>query len=123
MPRGFPALVGTLAAAAALAGCGDPSFKDPKGTVEVDRGDSFKLVFRVNASVGFDWLLDKKPASDSPVRFEGDDVKVDNPDSAGSGGDKTFRFKADRAGTTTVNFTHYFRDEKKNRRRIKVRVK
>ena len=71
-------LVLALAALALLAGCDDEGdgivFKDPKGTIEVEKGMKFTLEFSVNAGVGYDWVP-VAPDPTGPVRLRSTSVE------------------------------------------------
>ena len=121
------ATLAAVAALALLAGCddGDGSglvFKDPKGTVEVEKGTKFSLELSVNASVGFDW---EPVGAPDPSVLELVDTLVDYPDEdrAGDSGKKRFVYEAKATGTQTVVLRRLYRGDEDERRRITVRIR
>ena len=121
-------LLAALAAVALLAGCGgdDDSgvvFKDPKGTVNVEKGMTFSLEFRVNAGVGFDWKPVGVPAGVALVELK--DTKVDYPDEErdGDSGTKRFVYEAKRTGRQTLVFRKLFRGDEQERRTVNIEIR
>ena len=119
---------GLLAALALLAGCGGDdsglTFKDPKGTINVERGMEFTFEFSVNASVGFDWEPVATPPEVALAELKETDVHYENPDSAGDSGVKRFTYEAgDRAGHQTLVFRHLYRGDLKERRTITLEIR
>ena len=123
MARRALALVAALLLA--VAGCGggsgDNTFKNPHGTVHVKKGDEFRLVFTVNAGVGFEWV--QVPRLEKSI-LSGAKITVDYPDEdrAGASGTKTFTYTAKDTGRETVVFQHVFRSEPRERRTLVVDV-
>jgi predicted secreted protein len=122
------ALLAALAALALLAGCdsGDGSglvFKDPKGTIDVERGMTFSLEFSVNASVGYDWEPVGLPMGSALVELK--DTKVDYPDEerAGESGRKRFVYEAKRTGRQSVVFRKLFRGDEQERRTVTIEIR
>ena len=111
-------------AAAVLLGCGGgKTFEDPRGELEVDQDASFTLEFETNASVGYDWRLDRRPRAASPVEYRETSVEVEDPDRDGSSARKRFEFEAPRAGVTALHFTRLYRGDVEERRVVAVRVR
>jgi predicted secreted protein len=122
------AALAALAALLLLAGCdsGDGSglvFKDPKGTVEVEKGMTFSLEFSVNAGVGYDWEPVGAALDGSIVELV--DTKVDYPDENrdGDSGKKRLVFEARSAGTQDVGLRKLFRGDEQERRTVTIRVR
>ena len=115
-----------VALALLLAGCdsGDDSglvFKDPKGTVDVERGMEFTLEFNVNAGVGYDWEQVGVPRELSLVEPKGTDVEYPEEEREGDSGVKRFKYQAgDRTGRQTLVFRRLFRGDVDERRTITV---
>jgi predicted secreted protein len=116
-----------LTALALLAGCGGDDdggegivFKDPKGTINVERDMTFTLELSVNAGVGFDWEPVARPTGIALVELK--DTKVDYPDEQreGDSGVKRFVYEAKRTGRQTIVLRHLFRGDEKERRTITV---
>ena len=121
-----PALLAALAALALLAGCddGDGSglvFKDPKGTVEVEKGMTFSLEFSVNAGVGYEW--EQVGPATGPLEARGTDVHYERPDAAGDSGTKRFEYEATEAGTGRLTFRKLYRGDPQERRAVTVRIR
>ena len=123
------AIVVALAALALLAGCGGGDdgagvvFKDPKGTVDVEKGMTFTFELSVNAGVGFDWEPVGLPTGVALVELK--ETKVDYPDEerAGDSGVKRFVYEAKRTGRQTIVLRHLFRGDEKERRTIHVNIR
>lgn len=120
------ALAAVAVVALLPAGCGDgdsgnTTFEDPHGTVEVQKGDEFRLKFTVNSGVGFDWV--QVPRLEESILSTAR-ISVDYPDEerAGESGTKTFTYTAKRTGRETVVFQHVFRGQPKERRTLVVDV-
>jgi predicted secreted protein len=64
----------------------------------------------MNPGVGFEWEL-AEPPDDSVLRLISDDVEIDDPEAAGSGGVQTWRFEAVGAGTTRLRLERRYRGE------------
>jgi len=58
-----------LITGALLAGCGELTVEDPRGTVAVKPGQEFVLDFPTNPSVGYDWRLDSQLGPGGPVGY------------------------------------------------------
>ena len=120
-------LLVALAALALVAGCDDDGsgvvFKDPKGTVDVEKGMTFSLEFRVNAGVGFDWEAVGTPPGVALVELK--DTKVDYPDEerAGDSGTKRFVYEAKGTGRQTLVFRKLFRGDHQERRTLTVEIR
>lgn len=99
----------------------DHSFAGPLSSAHVSRGQSFTIVFTVNGSIGFDWVLRPSPGGHE-LAFDGATSKQDNPNLIGGGGQKIFRFQALRKGTATLRFAQYFRGKLKQLRPVVVTV-
>jgi predicted secreted protein len=118
----------TLAAATLLllaVGCGGGgsgnTFKNPHGTIEVKKGDEFRLEFTVNSGVGFDWALIPR-LEHSILTPAAISTYYPSENRAGESGTKRFTFKAKQSGRETLVFQHVFRGEPKERRTIVVDV-
>jgi predicted secreted protein len=107
--------------AVALPGCGETTFENPTGPVEVSKGDSFVLEFTVNAGVGIDWDLDERPPAGAAVGHV-DTTLADQEDEDGGSAHKRFKFKASRTGTAELGFTEDYRGDARRRRSIRVQV-
>ena len=120
------AIAAVLAALALLAGCDDEGsgivFKDPKGTLDVEKGMEFTLEFSVNASVGYDWVP-VAPDPNGPVRLRSTSVDYPNEDRAGESGSKFFVYDATDTGEARIELRKLFRGDQQERRRIVVRVR
>lgn len=114
--------------ALALASCGGDDgsglvFKDPKGTVDVEKGMEFSLEFSVNAGVGYDWEPVGAALDGSVVELV--DTRVDYPDEdrEGDSGTKRFVFEARDTGTQEVGFRKLYRGDEQERRTVTIRVR
>ena len=120
------ALLVVFAALALLAGCDDEGdgivFKDPKGTIDVEKGMKFTLEFSVNASVGYDWVP-VAPDPNGPVRFRSSSVDYPNEDRAGDSGSKFFVYEATATGEARIELRKLFRGDQQERRRITVKIR
>ena len=122
------ALLAVLAAAALLGGCdaGDDSglvFKDPKGTVGVERGMEFTFELSVNAGVGFDWEA-VDPNRLKHAELTGTDVEYPEEEREGDSGVKRFRFRAsDTPGDDTIVLRKLYRGDQQERRSITLEVR
>ena len=122
------ALRTALAALAFLAGCdsGDDSglvFKNPKGTIDVEKGMTFTLELTVNSGVGFDWEPVGVPTGVALVELK--DTEVDYPDEerAGESGKKRFVYEAKGTGRQAIVLRHIFRGDEQERRTILVNIR
>ena len=121
------ALAAALLALCLVAGCdtGDGSglvFKDPKGTIEVERGMTFSLELSVNASVGYDW----EPVGPRGGRtIELKETKVDYPDEDrdGDSGTKRFVYEAKETGRESIVLRKLFRGDEQERRTVTVEIR
>jgi predicted secreted protein len=120
------ALLVAVAALALLGGCDDEGqgivFKDPKGTIDVEKGMKFTLEFSVNASVGYDWVP-VAPDPTGPVRFRSSSTDYPNEESIGSSGSKFFVYEATETGEARIELRKLYRGDQQERRRIVVRVR
>ena len=117
-----------LAAVALLllaAGCGDGgsgnTFKNPHGTIDVKKGDEFRLEFTVNSSVGFDWALIPR-LEHSILTPAAISTSYPSENRAGESGIKRFTFTAKETGRETLVFQHSFRGTPKERRTVVIDV-
>ena len=126
MTRFLVAAALACAGLALLAGCDDEGdgivFKDPKGTIDVERGMKFTLEFSVNASVGYDWAP-VAPDPSGPVRLRSTSVDYPNEDSIGDSGSKFFVYEATGTGEARIELRKLYRGDQQERRRIVVRVR
>ena len=109
-----------LAAASVLAGCGELTVEDPRGTVTVKPGQEFVLDFPTNPSVGFDWRLDTRlgPGARSATSATGPSRRTRARD--GGGVRKNFRFEGRRPGANVLRFTRLYREKPDRRRAVRV---
>ena len=126
MLRTAAALTALVLALVPLAGCDDEGagivFKDPKGTIDVEKGMEFTLELSVNASVGYDWVP-VTPDPSGPVRLRSTSVDYPNEDRAGDSGSKFFVYEATGTGEARIELRKLFRGDQQERRRIVVRVR
>ena len=124
------ALIAALMALALLGGCGGDDdgsegivFKDPKGTIDVEKGMTFTLELTVNSGVGFDWEPVGLPTGVALVELK--DTKVDYPDEerAGESGKKRFVYEAKRTGHQAIVLRHIFRGDEQERRTVHVNIR
>jgi predicted secreted protein len=117
-----------LAVAALLllvAGCGggggSNSFKNPHGTIDVKKGDEFRIEFTVNGGVGFDWALIPRLEQSilTPAKIT---TYYPSDNRAGESGTKRFTFTAKASGRETLVFQHVFRGAPRERRTVVVDV-
>jgi predicted secreted protein len=114
-------------AAAAAPGCGGDDeggivFKDPRGTVSVEKGMEFTLEFRVNAGVGFDWQAVGVPSGVALVELKDTEVEYPEEERAGDSGVKRFVYEAKKAGRQTLVFRRLFRGDVDERRTISLTI-
>jgi predicted secreted protein len=125
-PRFSAGLCVALAALALVTGCDDEGqgivFKDPKGTIDVEKGMKFTLEFSVNAGVGYDWVP-VAPDPSGPVRLRSTSVDYPNEERAGDSGSKFFVYEATETGEARIELRKLFRGDQQERRRIVVRVR
>ena len=111
----------------ALAGCGGSgikTFDDPHGTLEVGTKSRFAVDMKVNASVGYDWLLIPTIEFESaPVTLAKTSVDYPNDNRAGQSGTKRFEFRTTGRGRATIIFQHTFRGAPRDRRVLTVDVR
>jgi predicted secreted protein len=98
-----------VAAAIGFSACGgsdapseDPGEVTPSGTsFDVKVGDTFTIALSSNATTGYAWALEKDPDS-TVVVLVGDRYVVPESSAVGSGGVQQLSFKAQGAGSTTI---------------------
>jgi Predicted secreted protein len=101
----FGLILVSLAAVWLLSACSQVISEDMSGqTVTVKKGETFSIKLSGNPTTGYGWKLADFDAN--VLKQEGDPVY--RPDSllTGSGGMYTYKFTAQGAGTTTLNFSY-----------------
>jgi len=121
-----------VATASLLAGCADPAATthavhlthDGAETVEVSMkvGQHLSIVDDAfNASVGDGWTV--VGTLDSAIlRYDGEDVILDNPGADGGGGSHSFDYTAISAGSTTVTVEYSYRGDSQFESTVRVLV-
>jgi predicted secreted protein len=84
--------------------------EDSGTTVRLVPGDVVAIPLEMNPGVGFEWGL-VEPPDRSILRLISDDVEIDDPEAAGSGGVQTWRFEAVGEGTTQLRLERRYRGE------------
>jgi predicted secreted protein len=84
--------------------------EDTGTTVRLVPGDVVAIPLEMNPGVGFEWEL-AEPPDGSVLRLISDDVEIDDPEAAGSGGVQTWRFEAVGEGTTQLLLERRYRGE------------
>jgi predicted secreted protein len=84
-------------------------FKQDQTEIRIGVGEKFAIRLPQNPSVGDSWRLVSEP-DDSFVKYDGSSMKYDTPDpQPGAAGQIEFKFKAKKAGTTTVTLFNCYR--------------
>jgi predicted secreted protein len=102
--------------AAVLVGCDGSSGEillDPEDsgtTVRLMPGDVVAIPLVMNSGVGFEWEL-REPPDGAVLRLLSNEIEVDDPEAAGSGGVQTWRFEAVGEGTTQLRLERRYRGE------------
>ena len=102
--------------AAVLVGCDGSSGEillDPEDsgtTVRLMPGDVVAIPLVMNSGVGFEWEL-REPPDGAVLRLLSNEIEVDDPEAAGSGGVQTWRFEAVGEGTTRLRLERRYRGE------------
>jgi predicted secreted protein len=116
------AALGALALSAGCAGEDTKVVRDPRGAIEVKEDEDLLMELRVNASVGYDWRLER-PVSGGVLELDDVSVEVDDPEATGSGATKRFRFETRGPGVERVRLLHLYRGEVDERRSVAVTVR
>ncbi len=105
MKKGLRGLIVVILAALLLTGCNQVISEDMNGqTVTVKAGETFTIKLSGNPTTEYGWKLAEVDAS---ILKQAEDAgyKPDMP-ITGSGGTYTYKFTAQTAGTTTLNFDY-----------------
>ena len=115
-----------LAGALAFARCGGDdgvkTFDEPRGTLEVEAGEEFRVVLAENPSTGYLWRFRERPDPRIVrlIRREFD-LEEGGEERAGAGGDRIFTFRAVRRGTTSMYLVNVFSGGERDRRPVDTR--
>ena len=86
-------------------------FKEDDREIHVLSGEKFGIRVDENSSIGDQWKVVSDP-DPSFLEAEGDSFKPDpdaDPEATGAGGQREFKYKARRAGTTTITLYNCYR--------------
>jgi predicted secreted protein len=84
--------------------------EDSGTTVRLMPGDVVAIPLVMNSGVGFEWEL-REPPDGAVLRLLSNEIEVDDPEAAGSGGVQTWRFEAVGEGTTRLRLERRYRGE------------
>ncbi|HWL01380.1 MAG TPA: protease inhibitor I42 family protein [Microbacteriaceae bacterium] len=123
---------GAVATAFLLAGCADPAATTHAVHLTHDGSETFEVSMQVgqhlsivddgfNASVGDGWTV-VGPPDPAILRYDGEDVVLNNPGADGSGGTYSFDYTAIGAGTTTVTVEYAYRGDAQFESTVRVTV-
>lgn len=113
-----------IIALAVLPGCGGGGTKtvrEPRGTLNVAKGQTLVLAFSNNPGIGFEWERSAPNPDPSVLRPRGS--HSDSADRPGASVEVRYRFEGRRAGTAAIGFVHFFRGKVTERRTVRVTVR